>query len=232
MLKLDDALEGAIKVTSATAREDEVRAILSVPGVFIASGHFQYPVSESGKVGNHLTSLFLIEPIARNEQYVEWIAADICLWAQAEKLAFDLIFAPAQPAVKVLARRIAERLRLAEAYWEYTPGGWFGSRLVEGTIKEGDRVLVFNGVTQQGRCVGERLPAFVEAAGGKAVAAAVFAKGTAAGVSAAEKRFGRNFYAMVQVDITVASASDCVVCRDSSHGAEELTPWTRFRDSV
>ncbi len=65
--------------------------------------------------------------------------------------------------------------------------------LREGSINNGDRVLVFNSVAQHGRCVGERLPAFAEQLGGKPVAAAVFAKGTGNGVVAAEERWGEGF---------------------------------------
>jgi orotate phosphoribosyltransferase len=225
MLKLD----GAVKVVSPTMPEDQIKQILGTPGVYHADGHFQYPVSEGGKVGNHLDSLFLLEPIVKNDQYIEWIVDDICRWIAAEKLEFDVIFAPAQMSVTFLVEKLASRLNARKAYWEYTYGGWFGAELVEGEVKKGDRVLVVNGVSMRGRCVGDRLPRYVENLGGTVVAAAVFAKGTAPGVADAEKRYGKNFYATVQVDIKVAAPQDCQQC--AVEPTTELTPWTTLRDS-
>lgn len=232
MLKLDEPLARAIRVTSPTVPDEQVEAMLRTPGAYLPSGHFLYPADEAGKKGNHLTSLFLVEPIAANMQYVEWIVDDIERWQLKEGLTFDLVFAPAQMAVKTIARQIAARLGIRQAYWEYTPGGWFGEKIVEGAVKPGDRVLVFNGVTQQGRCVGERLPSFVEAAGGIVAAAAVFAKGTADGVAAAEKRYGSRFYSMVQVDIVVAAPSACQLCHGASSEPPALIPWTKYRDEI
>lgn len=229
MLKLDEPLKGAVKVISPTMPEDQINQILRTPGVYHAPGHYQYPVSEGGKVGNHLDSLFLIEPIVKNDQFVSWIVDDMCRWLAAEKLEFDVIFAAEQTAVTFIVEKLAKRLNVRKAYLEYTYGGWFGTELVEGEIKKGDRVLVFNGVTLRGRCVGERLPHVVENLGGIVIAAAVFAKGTAPGVTAAEKRYGEKFYATVQVDIKVASPQDCEQCL--LEAIPELTPWTKLRDA-
>jgi len=209
--------------------EDQINQILRTPGVYHTPGHFQYPVSEGGKVGNHLDSLFLIEPIVKEDQFVEWIVDDICRWIDAEKLEFDVIFAPAQMAVTFIVEKLAKRLNVRKAYLEYTYAGWFGTELVEGEINKSDRVLLFNGITHQGRCVGERLPHFVENIGAKVVAAAVFAKSTTAGVIATEQHYGTKFYAAVQVDIKVATPQDCEQCLLES--IPELTPWTKLRDS-
>jgi len=201
---------------------------LETSGVHVESGHFEFPAPDSGRVGNHLQSLFLIEPIAENKQFIGWIADDIVRWIEKRNLIFDVIFAPSQPAVKKIAHRIAERTATREAYWEYLPSGWFGTKCLEGEIHHGDKVLIFNAVTPQGRCVGERLPAFVEQLKGNVVGAAVFAKGTAAGVAAAEQRYGELFYSSIQVQIDVLRPDQCQQCQ--APGATRAIPWTELRD--
>lgn len=220
-----DALSaGSIKITSKTMPEAQIGKILSTPGIVFKDGHFEYPVSSKESIGNHLQAVFLIEPIAANPEFVGWIADDIIRWMDEEQIAVDVIFAPAQPAVKVIVNEIAKRRGANAVFWEYLPGGWFGSKVVEGEIKPGQKVLVFNGVSQQGRCVGNRLPGFVEILGGQTVAAAVFAKGTAEGVRAAEQRFGNKLYATVQVAIPIATPEACSTCRNEPNS--KLIPWT------
>src|SRR5207247_6411427 len=83
---------------------------------------------------------------------------------------------PAQPAVRPLAEAVGARLEKPTAYWEYLPSGRFGNRLVEGSVPGGSKALALNAVSLQGRCVGLRLPQFVQGLGGQVTAAAVFAK--------------------------------------------------------
>lgn len=223
-----DALTaGAIAVTSKTMPPEQIDKILSTPGIVFKDGHFEYPVSNKDQRGNHLSCLFLIEPIAANDQYVDWIVGDIVKWLESEQIEIDTVLAPAQPAVKILVNALAKRRNIEVAYWEYLPGGWFGTGIVEGGIKPGAKVLVFNGVSQQGRCVGARLPSFVESLGGHTVAAAVFAKGTAEGVKAAERRFGKKLYSTIEVSIPISSPDLCPICK--TQPAKKLIPWTELK---
>ena len=217
----------AITATSKTMPGEKLGKILSTPGIVFTNGHYEYPVSNKEQAGNHLQSVFLIEPIAANAQFVEWIVDDVIRWLESEHIEIDAVFAPAQPAVKIVVDVLAMKLGVKSVYWEYLPGGWFGSKVVEGELKPGDRVLVFNGVSQQGRCVGNRLPGFVDALGGTTVAAAVFAKGTAEGVKAAEERFGSKLYSTIQVTIPISTPDSCSICK--SDPSKKLVPWTELR---
>jgi hypothetical protein len=227
MLKSDSSLAG-VKVVTQTMPTDQVTRLLDTPGISFRGGHFQYPVDEGEKRGNHLDAIFLIEPIAAETEYVNWIVGDIRRWLDAEKIEFDVIFAPAQPAVMRLVDQLAFETGKRTAFWEYKPTGWFGDKLVAGEIGNGDRVLVMNGVTQQGRCVGERFPSFVSQLGGETVAAAVFAKGTAPGVKDAERKYGSKFYSAIEVSIEVTPPSSCKPC---AVGDTDATPWTNLRDN-
>ncbi len=223
-----DALTaGAITVTSKTIPEEQIEKILSTPGIVFTNGHFEYPVSNKEQTGNHLQSVFLIEPIAANKQYVDWIVDDIAGWLESEHIEVDVIFAPAQEAVKIIVDALAKKKNLRTVYWEYLPGGWFGQKVVAGQVKPDERVLVFNGVSQQGRCVGLRLPSFVEKLGGQTVAAAVFAKGTVEGVKDAEKKFGDRLYSTIQVSIPISTPDTCTVCKNDP--SKKLIPWTQLK---
>lgn len=223
----DALIAGAITVTSKTIPEEQIAKILSTPGIVFKNGHFEYPVSNQEQTGNHLQSVFLIEPIAANKQYVDWIVEDIANWLDKEHIEVDVVFAPAQEAVKVIVDALAKKKNLKTAFWEYLPGGWFGQKVVGGEVKAGDRVLVFNGVSQQGRCVGLRLPSFVEKLGGETVAAAVFAKGTTEGVKEAEKKYGDKLYSTVQVSIPISTPDTCHICKNDP--SKKLIPWTELK---
>jgi len=225
-----ELLKEGVSVNSETFPLDELCEILTTPGMHLPDGHFQYPVSDGNRIGNHLDSLFIIEPIAGNTRFIGYIVADMYCWIAHEKLKFDVIFAPAQPAVKPMVRRLAERLRVREAYWDWLPTGWFGDRLLSGEIKPGDRVLVFNGVSQQGRCVGERLPSFVKDLGGDPIAAAVFAIGTGPGAQKAKELYGSKLYASVQVDINVHAPDQCPIC--ARPDAPPLVRWTDLHEAT
>ncbi|MBX9878734.1 MAG: hypothetical protein K2Y22_09790 [Candidatus Obscuribacterales bacterium] len=223
----DALIDGAITVTSKTMPADKIGQILSTPGIFFKDGHFEYPVSNDEQIGNHLRSVFLIEPIASNAQFVDWIVEDVARWMDAQKIKVDAVFAPAQPAVKTVVDKLAQKKNVQAVYLEYLPGGWFGSKVVSGELKPGAKVLVFNGVSQQGRCVSNRLPFFVENLGGQPIAAAVFAKGTADGVKAAEQKFGDMFYSTIQVNIPISAPADCSICKHDP--SSKPTPWTQLK---
>lgn len=180
-------------------------------------GHCLYPADDEG---NHLENFFLIENVVKNENLVDAVTDDMALWAR--NIDFDVIFAPAQHAVMKLANKLAGKLGKITAFWEYLPSGRFGNKLVEGDVK-GKKCIVFNGVTQQGRCVGLRLPQFVESVGGTIVAACVFAKGTTSLVEQTEKKWGSLFYSTIQVDVKVYPPKECPLC-----GKEPLKKWTKL----
>lgn len=227
MPQLSESLSHRLKVTSDSFPKEKIDKILATPGIYVTDGHFEYPVTDGNRIGNHLDSVFVIEPIAKNPKFVDWIVDDILNWIGKYDIQFDVIFAPAQPAVQTIVDKLAARTGTRQAYWEYFSSGWFGSKLVAGMVKPGERVLVFNGVTQQGRCVGERLPSFLEELGANPVAAAVFAKGTASGVSIPEKRFSDKFYSAVQATILVNSRDSCPDCQSSKPNSSiNLRPWT------
>ncbi len=205
------------KLTSPSFKNERLGEILKEANPYRKGGHYLYP---SDKDGNHLSNFFLIEPVMENAKFHSWVGNDMVLWAKEKKIDFDLVFAPAQPAVKKLASYVSEKLGKRTAFWEYLPTGRFGERLAEGKVQKGDKCIVFNGVTQQGRCVGLRLPGFVESLGGKVVGACVFAKGTTGLVSDLEKRHKDLFYSTIQVDIKVYDPKTCPHC-----GKEPLRKW-------
>jgi orotate phosphoribosyltransferase len=211
-----------IHITSETFPPHKIDQILDATGVFHAEGHFLYPADVEGA---HLLRFFSIEPIAQNKTFLRWIVEDIMQWAKREDIFYDVIFCPDQSGVVDIADEIARASGARIACWEYdSQTGRFGSELVEGSIHRGERVLVFNGVTQQGRCVGQRLPDFVETFGGEVVGAAVFAKGTTGLVEQTEKRYGSLFYAAIQVDIPVYASNECPRCLAGDK--DSLQPWT------
>jgi orotate phosphoribosyltransferase len=193
---------------------------------FTEIGHYRYPDDADG---NHSKGFFAIEPVSRSPEFIDAIAADIERWAKAQSIAADVIFAPAQAGVRPLADAVAARLGLPVARWEYLPSGRFGDRLVEGSVPRGSRAIALNGVSLSGRCVGLRLPRFVEALGGTVVAAAVFAKGTADFVRRTEERLGDRFYSTVQADVPLYPATECPLCA-SGEGAPRS--WREFAEAA
>lgn len=215
MVSLGDRLS----TTSETFRRDRLETILGEARPFHPEGHFLYPADERG---NHLQGYFLLEPVAAEARFVEWIASDVTAWVDRERIRFDVLFAPAHPAVKALADSIAAKVGCRVAYWEYLASGRFGEHLVEGHVPAGSQALVFNGVTHTGRCVGLRLPEFVARLGGTVVGAAVFAKGSAPKVIETEARLGRRFYSALRAEIPVFAPDGCPLCRDGGRPV----PWT------
>lgn len=217
-----DRYNKQITIVSETFPRHQIREILKTPGTYVSETHVLYPADSEGA---HLLSFFSIEEIAKNPQYVDWIIKDMARWIERERIEFDVIFVPNEPSVAEIAEELAWELAPCDlVLWEYQDTGRFGDKLVFGKIRPGERVLVMNGVTQQGRCVGQRLPGFVESLGGRVVGAAVFAKGTTGLVKACELKYESKFYSAVQADIPVFSENECPVCL--AGGRASLRPWT------
>lgn len=219
-----ELLNDSIRLISPTFSASTLKEIIGEARPFTDQGHFLYPADANG---NHTRGFFAIEPVARLPAFVDAIADDVALWAVRESIDVDVIFAPAQPAVRPIADAVGKRLRKPTAYWEYFPSGRFGDRLVEGEVVPGSEALALNGVSLQGRCVGLRLPQFVERLGGNVVAAAVFAKGIADLVRNTEARLGRRFYSTIQVDVPVYAPSECPLC---AAGKTMPISWREFAD--
>jgi orotate phosphoribosyltransferase len=214
-----DSLGERLTVTSPTFPRERLKTILREAGPFHPQGHFLYPADERG---NHLQGYFLLDPVVREPRFLDWIAKDLVAWIDRIHLEFDVLFAPAQPAVKVLADSVASAIDRPAAYWEYLASGRFGDRLMEGHIAHGARALVFNGVSHTGRCVGQRLPEFVERLGGTRVAAAAFVKGSAPKVAETEAVLGDRFYSALRAEIPVFTPAGCPLCRSIG----PPLPWT------
>lgn len=213
-----------LHVTSPTLPPEWAATIQKEVAPFHPDGHYLYPSDDRG---HHLQGFFLLDPVARRQDLVDRIADDAAAWARRERIVCDVLFAPAEPAVRTLADALADRLDVPTAYWEYLPSGRFGDRLVDGRIDRGGRALVFNGVTHTGRCVGLRLPEFVRQEGGTTVAAAVFVKGIAPRVAETERALGPRFYSALRVDVPVYAPAECPLC--ASLGPP--VPWTTLRGS-
>lgn len=218
-------LSERLTATSATFPRDRLETILREARPFHSEGHFLYPADDRG---NHLQGYFLLEPVAARPRFVDWIAEDVAAWIHRTGIAFDVLFAPAQPAVRTLAEAISREAGVPTAYWEYLPGGRFGDCLVAGRVDRGARALVFNGVSHTGRCVGQRLPGFVESLGGTSVAAAVFVKGTAPKVAETEARLGERFYAALRAEVPIFAPQGCALCARMG----PPVPWTRLLEEA
>lgn len=214
-----DSLGDRLTATSDTFPRERLETILREARPFHADGHFLYPADDQG---NHLQGYFLLEPVATDSRFVDWIAEDVATWVDRATIHADVLFAPAQPAVKVLGEAIARKTAIPTAYWEYRPSGRFGDRLVEGQVDPGARALVFNGVSHTGRCVGQRLPGFVESLGGTSVAAAVFVKGSTPKVAETEGRLGDRFYSAVRAEVPLFVPNGCPLCARMG----PPVPWT------
>ncbi len=204
---------------SASFPPDRLETIVRRARPFHPEGHFLYPADERG---NHLQGYVLLEPVAANPDFVDWIAQDVARWIGTHDIEFDVLFAPAQPAVRAVAGAVAATCGRPAAYWEYLPSGRFGERLVEGAVAPGSRALVFNGVSHTGRCVGQRLPEFVEGLGGTTAAAAVFVKGSTTRVAETEARLGDRFYSAIRAEVPVFAPTACPLCARMGPPA----PWT------
>lgn len=213
-------LAGRLTVTSDTFPRERLETIVQEADPFTPEAHILYPADERGQ---HLRGFFAIEPVARHPEFVGWIGDDVTAWMRRRRIDFDVLFAPAHPAVRALAEAISAASGRAAAYWEYLPSGRFGTRLVEGQVPRGAHALVFNAVSHTGRCVGQRLPEFVAQLGGTTVAAAVFVKGTVPKVVETAARMGPRFYSALQADVPIYAPSECPICKETGQGP---IPWT------
>jgi hypothetical protein len=225
----NNASKRVLKGVSNTFPGERLEQILCTPGIYFNEGHFEYPVSEIGRTGNHLDAFFLIDPILRNPQFVDWIVQDISKWMSDQKIKCNLIFAPGQVTVRTVVDKLAQVNELPVAYWLSNLNGWFENALQSGAVSAGDQALVFNAVSLTGRCIGERLPSFVQRFGAETVAAAAIAIGTTDGADNTKEKFGERLYAAIEVPLNLYAPSDCPICR-SSNGARTLVPWTTVRD--
>lgn len=213
-----------ITLTSETFDDGLLMEVLRTTKIHHENVHVQYPAIPEGA---HLSRFFNIKQAIRDSGFIVNATHDMDLWTMNEDIDFDVIFAPNQPAVrKIVEAFVSSRavLKTRAVFWEYLPTGQFGDKIVSGEIKPGDRVLVYNAVSIQGRCIGERLPSFAKALGGEVVAIACFAKGTTPKVRELEKRWGNKFYSAIQIDIPVYKAEDCPMCK----AGEKLIPWTEL----
>jgi len=211
-----------VKVVSNTYPPGQIEEMLKTPGVLFDDVHILYPSDEKDL---HFTRFFSIEPILADTQYRLWIVDDMFHWVKKEGIECDVVLAPNQPGVNVLADELADEMGSRLALWEYQKIGRFGDRFVSRhgyNILPGERVLVFNGVTQQGKCVGQRLPSFAELFMGEVVAACVFAKGTTGDITATEKKYGSKFYSAIQVDIPIFTPGECPRCAEG----DKALAWT------
>jgi hypothetical protein len=214
-----------IRLVSPTFSRATLDHILREAKPFTDTGHFLYPADDSGI---HTKGFFAFEPVARSTKFVDAIADDVATWAHEATIDVDVIFAPASPSVRPLAEAVGARLGRPRAYWEYLPSGRFGNRLVEGSVPRGSRALALNAVSLQGRCVGLRLPQFVQGLGGQVTAAAVFAKGTGVLVRETEDWLGDRFYSTIQADVPIFPPANCPICE--SAGAPPI-PWREFAEA-
>lgn len=214
-----------VRIVSPTFPKSTADLISREARPFTPDGHYLYP---SDAEGSHTKGFFAIEPVTRERTFTDAIADDVERWADRESVDVDLVFAPAQPAVRPLANAVAVRLGRPTAFWEYLPSGRFGDRLVEGSVPRGAEALAFNGVSLQGRCVGLRLPQFVESLGGTVTAAAVFAKGVADLVRQTEEGLGNRFYSTLQANVPVYAPSGCPLC-SAKFGPP--VPWQTFAEA-
>jgi hypothetical protein len=216
----------SIRLASETFPRRSLDRILQETRPFTDTGHFLYPDDDNG---SHTEGFFAIEPVTRSVAFVDAIVDDIESWADRESIDVDVIFSPAQPSVRPLTEGVGARLERPTAYWEYLPSGRYGDRLVEGSVPRDSKALALNGVSLQGRCVGLRLPQFVEGLGGTVVAAAVFAKGTADLVKKTEERLRERFYSTIQVDLPIYLPSTCPACES---GDSPPRSWREFAEAA
>jgi len=214
-----------IRLVSPTFPRATLERILREARPFAEKGHFLYPADADGI---HTKGFFAFEPVARSTNFVDAIADDVAKWAKRAAIDVDIVFAPAAPAVRLLAEAVGARLGRPRAYWEYLPSGRFGNRLVEGSVLRGSTALALNAVSLQGRCVGLRLPQFVQGLGGQVAAAAVFAKGTGVIVRETEDWLGDRFYSTIQVDVPIFAPTNCPACESSG---EPPIPWREFAEA-
>lgn len=220
-----------VELVSKTFSQNRFQEMVRAGALRVHEGHYLYPADEKG---NHLTRFYSTEPLSRNLNFVRWVAEDISRWAKEKEILADILFAPADPSIATLTKAVGEALNISVTLWKYLPTGRFGeltgdasADFIQGRIAPGTRVIVFNGVTQQGRCVGEKLQNFAKKYGGEIVGLAVFAKGATDLVAKVEKEWGEKFYAAVRVQIPAYPPHQCPL--EGQSDAPKLIPWTNLK---
>ena len=215
-----------IEIVSPTFKGEWLVDILQEAKPAITSGHYLYPADENGR---HTQGFFLLDRIARNKEFVELIVNDMAHWAYNAGPKFDVILAPNQPGVRILVGELGSKLDKSVAYLEYFHTGRFGNRIVEGEIRKGDRVLICNGISFQGNCVGGKLPGVAKEYGGEIAGIAVFAKNNTSLLRDLYAQFGRLFYSTIKVNIPIYSKDTCPYCKSptNSSGTNPI-PWTEL----
>src|SRR5574340_1403120 len=122
---MDSFLGERLTATSPTFPRERLRTILTKAKPFHPEGHYLYPADERG---NHLGGFFLLDPVTADRGFVDWIAQDIAAWVERNRIGFDVLFSPAQPAVKILAQAVSRATGRPAVFWEYLPSGRFGDR--------------------------------------------------------------------------------------------------------
>lgn len=206
-------------MVSPTLSVEALDAILTATRPFRKEGHFLYPADSRG---SHLSSFFYLAKMLGHPGAVSLVVNDLSRWLSASGHPVDLIFAPNDQPVRTLVEALSKEIGKPAAYLEYLPTGRFGEVVEHADLlKPGTKVLVFNGVSATGRCVGVRLPSFVEKAGAEVSAIAAFAKGSASGVRAAEEAFGPRFYSAIELNIPLYVPESCPLCESGI----PLVPW-------
>jgi orotate phosphoribosyltransferase len=214
-------LTSAIRIVSPSFPQKKFHEILEIQKPFVEGKHLLYPGDTRGPHA-HLPAFFYFSRWIFHPDAILLLVKDLAHWLKKRGLGVDAVFAPADPSVVKVVEALSEVLEKPAVFLEYLPTGRFGEKVFpENILLPGKNVLVFNGVTITGRCVGERLPSFVEKAGAQIIGIAAFAKGTAPGVKKAEEKFGENFYSAIQVDIPMYPPDTCPLCQKGM----PLFPW-------
>lgn len=215
-----------IEIISSTFKGEWLVDILQETKPAITSGHYLYPADQNG---SHTQGFFLLDCIVKNKKFVELIVNDIAYWAHNVDPKFNVILAPNQPSVRILIGELGSRLGKSVAYLEYFHTGRFGNRIVEGEIHKGDRVLICNGVSFQGNCIGNKLPGVAKEYGGEIAGIAVFAKNDTNLLRDLCAQFGRLFYSTIKVNIPIYSKDTCPHCKSLTNSSwAEPIPWTEI----
>lgn len=204
-----------ITLISPTFSPQSLEALLEKTHPFITQAHLRYPADNLGP-SFHLPSFFYFSKILRDPSAAKLIAGDLGNWITSNKIPVDVIFAPADPEVKEIVKELSRMLNKPSAFLKVLPSGRFGES-IEGKkhLTPGKNVLIFNGVSTTGRCVGLRLPQFAEQNHANVSAIAAFAKGSSPGVKEAEQKFHNRFYSAIQVNLPLypAEPQKCPLCQ-------------------
>ena len=213
-------MKSYIEIVSPTFKGEWLVDILQEAKPAITSGHYLYPADGNGR---HTQGFFLLDRIVKNKKFVELIVNDMVYWVHNAGSKFNVVLAPNQPGVKIIMGELGSKLDKSVAYLEYFHTGRFGNKIVEGEIHRGDRVLICNGISFQGNCVGSKLPGVAKEYGGEIAGIAVFAKNNTDLLRDLHAQFGRLFYSTIKVNIPIYNKDRCPYCKESNP-----IPWTEL----